>query len=277
MNKEIAARIIKEYSLILGWITLSPFLIHMGYLMHDRFLKRKSKMPIFIIIMAAGVLSLFFILWIVLFETPIDFYDFYGTVLFSYSLGILGMVLQGILIELPLISYSILATVYFVPFIFTIIYIYVEDFQTEIDFEEYEEYKRVDGLIDLYESKSSFLLLSNQGHILFYPSMKSIYIKDIISIDVIIDEIVYNDVLSTYREALWNSLSASMNSINLNKKVIHSITVNFTLNDFNNPYIYFPIINKKTAINNYQFKNAQERLIQLITILRLVKEKSYPQ
>ena len=248
MSKEQYAIIIKQYSLILGWITLSPFLIPMGYLMHDRFLKRKTQNPILMIILIVGILTLIFSLSILIISYFFDFFDAF-----------------------LLFRFTILTLIYLVPAMLSIRYFKAEDYQADIDFEEYKDYKRIDGLVHLYESKSTFLLVSNQGHILFYPMMKSIYIQDVIAIDIIIDEIVHNDVLSVLKEAFWNVSGPSVGPINIKKKFIHSITMNFTLNDFNNPHIYFPIINEKTPINSLRFKNAQERLMQIITTMRVIK------
>lgn len=286
MNKEQSAIIIKQYTLILGWVVLSPFLVHMGYLMHDRFLKRKSQKPILITILITFTLTLIFSFIILityslfdsfdLYENAIGFFDYtlgFLGVVFFYTLGFLGVVLFGIYDELPLFSLTISTLIYLMPIIFSIRYFKAEDYRPGIDFKEYKDYKRIDGYVHLYESKSTFLLVSNQGHILFYPIMKSIYIKDVIAIDIIIDEIVHNDVLSVLKEAFWNVSSSSVGPINIKKKIIHSITMNFALNDFNNPHIYFPIISEKTPINSLRFKNAQERLMQIIATLQVVKEK----
>ena len=294
MDKEQSAIIIKQYTLILGWAVLSPFLVHMGYLMHNRFLKRKSQKPILITILITFTLTLIFSFIILityslfdsfdLYENAIGFFDytigFLGVVLF-YTLGFLGVGLFVIYVELPLFSLTIstliylmpIILIYLMPIIFSIRYFKAEDYRPGIDFKEYKDYKRIDGYVHLYESKSTFLLVSNQGHILFYPIMKSIYIKDVIAIDIIIDEIIHNDVLSGLKEAFWNVSSSSVGPINIKKKIIHSITMNFALNDFNNPHIYFPIISEKTPINSLRFKNAQERLMQIIATLQVVKEK----
>jgi hypothetical protein len=54
------------------------------------------------------------------------------------------------------------------------------------------------------------------------------------------------------------------------KRRVYSMSLNFSINDFNDPIISFNFINRKTNIKSQEFKNAQERMQTLIATLKVL-------
>jgi hypothetical protein len=135
----------------------------------------------------------------------------------------------------------------------------------------YEDAKKIFVLRHNNLNHSTYLLITKQGQLLFFPNMASFHFKDIISVELIIDEENYASLGSTFAGGLlMGGPGALIGSMIGRKRRVFSMAINFSINNFVEPLVSLKFIVKKTNTRSKAFKDVQERMQTLIATLKVL-------